>query len=53
MTIVAVEFPDPVHYIAARIQTPKNRTTREKPAEHLTARELFPHRARHVDVHEA
>jgi len=27
MTMVAVEFPDPVHYIAARIRTPKNRTT--------------------------
>jgi hypothetical protein len=53
MMMVAVEFPDPVHYIAARIRTPRTEP-RGKPAEHLTARDLHPaHKARPVDVHEA
>jgi hypothetical protein len=52
MTMVAVEFPEPVHYIAARIRTSRAEPP-GKPAEHLTAQHLNPAEARHVDVHKA
>jgi hypothetical protein len=52
MTMVAVEFPEAVHYIAARIRTPRAEPP-GKPAGHLTAQNLIPAKARRVDVHEA
>jgi hypothetical protein len=52
MTMVAVEFPEPVHYIAARTRTSRAEPP-GKPAGHLTAHNLFPQKARRVDVHEA
>ena len=53
MTMVAVEFPEPVHYIAGRIRTSRAGPP-EKPAGHLTAHKLISRqKARRVDVHEA
>jgi len=31
MTMVAVEFPEPVHYIAARIRTPRTEPPGNRP----------------------
>jgi len=52
MMMVAVEFPDPVHYIAPGFG-PQEPNHEGLPAEHLTARDLNPQKARHVCVHEA
>jgi hypothetical protein len=53
MTIVAVEFPELVHYIAARIGTSRAEPP-VKPAEHLTALDSrIRQKARHVNGHEA
>jgi len=51
MSAVAVEFPELLHYIAARSRTLRTEPP-VKPAEHLTAHKPeFPQKARHV--HEA
>ena len=52
MTMVAVEFPEPVHYIAAGFgpQEPNRQGNRPNTRPRITS---FPQTARRVDVHEA
>jgi hypothetical protein len=52
MTTVTVAIPRLVHYIAPGFG-PQEPNHEGLPAEHLTARDLIPQKARHVCVHEA